>query len=321
MELELIKFSRTAKRVVEVAANVQPGENVCVVTDTNKLSIAEALAKASYAVGAETVICIMTPRQMHGNEPPPVVAAAMKAAQVLIMPTTYAISHSEATQEALKAGARIMILREITEDTFTSGGITADYEEVHTLTDRVAVRFEKASEIHMTTASGSDIRMSKAGQPVFRASGLLREGRKVTGLPIGEAAISPVTGTAEGIIVVDHSIDNIGLLSEPVRVTVEKGRVVKIEGGKEAKLLQGYVQSHDNGDNIAEFAVGTNPCCRLLDNVCEAKYVLGGVHIAVGSNLLLGGNVVSRIHLDMIVLKPDVFLDGEEVVHHGELLI
>ena len=63
MGLESIKFYRTAKRVVEVAANVKPNENVCIVTDTNKLSIAEALAQASYAVGAETVVCIMTPRQ------------------------------------------------------------------------------------------------------------------------------------------------------------------------------------------------------------------------------------------------------------------
>ena len=126
MALESIRLDRTAKMVVETTAQVTPTENVCIVTDTNKLSIAEALARASYALGAETVVCIMTPRQMHGNEPPEVVAAAMKAAQVLIMPTTYAISHTQATRAALQAGARIVILREINEDTFTNGSITAN---------------------------------------------------------------------------------------------------------------------------------------------------------------------------------------------------
>ena len=321
MVLESIKLARTAKMVVEVAAHVAPGENVCIVTDTNKLSIAEALAKASYAVGAETVICIMTPRQKHNEEPPEVVAAAMKAAQVLIMPTTYAISHSEATRAALKAGARIMIHREVTEDTFTNGAITADYEEVHALTNRVADRLETASEIRMTTSLGSDIRMSKAGQWVLRAGGLLRGELRATGLPTGEAAFSPVEGTAEGTIVVDHAIDNIGLLSESVKVTVAKGRIVRIEGGKEASRLEEFVRNNKNGDNVAELAIGTNPCSRMLGNVAEDKVLRGCVHIGIGSNLLLKGNVVSPIHFDLVVLKPTVSLDGEEIVREGELLI
>ncbi|MFC1917106.1 aminopeptidase [Chloroflexota bacterium] len=321
MDLESIKLSRTAKMVVEVAAHVEPGENACIVTDTNKLSIAEALVKASYAVGAETVICIMTPRQKHNEEPPSVVAAAMKAAQVLIMPTTYAISHTEATQAALKSGARIMILREITEETFTNGAITADYEEVHLLTNRVADRLEPVSEVHMTTALGSNIRMSKKGQFVLRAGGLLRGELRATGLPTGEAAFSPIEGTANGVIVVDHSIDNIGLLSEPVKITVEKGCITKIEGGKEAKRLQEYVGNNKNGDNVAELAIGTNPRSRMLGNVAEDKILLGCVHIGIGSNLLLGGNVVSPLHFDLVILKPTVSFDGEEVVREGELLI
>src|SRR4030042_1862434 len=157
MALESIKLDRTARMIVDYAVQVKPGENVCILTDTNKLSIAEALARASYAVGAETVVCIMTPRQMHNEEPPKVIAAAMKAAQVLIMPTTYAITHTETTRAVLQAGARIMVLREITEDTFTNGAMTANYEEVYALTNRLADRFEAASERHMTTALGSHI--------------------------------------------------------------------------------------------------------------------------------------------------------------------
>src|SRR4030042_1607870 len=113
MSLESLKLDRTARMVVDFAVQVKPGENVCILTDTNKLSIAEALARASYAVGAETVVCVMTPRQKHNDEPPKVVAAAMQGAQVLLMPTTYAISHTTATRAAIQAGARVTIPRRI----------------------------------------------------------------------------------------------------------------------------------------------------------------------------------------------------------------
>jgi len=321
MGLESVKLQKMAKMVVEVAVQVKPGQKVCVVTDTNKLSIAEALFAAAYSVGAETVMSIMTPRQKHNEEPPDVVVAAMKAADIVIAPTTYAISHTQATQAALKAGARFMIHREITEDTFTNGAITADYEEVHALTNRIAERFDKGTEVCLTTALGTDLRMTKKGRPILRLGGLLRGDTKVAVLPTGEAAFPPTPGTVEGTIVVDHAIDNIGLLSEPVKITVAKGRIVKIEGGKEAARLQEYVKNNKNGDNIAEFAIGTNPRSRMLGNVAEDKVLRGCVHIGIGSNLLLGGNVVSPIHFDLVILKPTVTVDGQVIDKDGEVLI
>jgi 2,5-dihydroxypyridine 5,6-dioxygenase len=88
MGLETIRLQKTAKMVVEVAIQVKPGQKVCIVTDTNKLRIADALFGAAYAVGAETTMAIMTPRQKHNEEPPEVIIAAMKAADICIVPTT-----------------------------------------------------------------------------------------------------------------------------------------------------------------------------------------------------------------------------------------
>jgi 2,5-dihydroxypyridine 5,6-dioxygenase len=89
MSLESINLAKTVRMVVEVAIQVKPGQKVCIITDTNKLSIADALFGAAYAVGAETTMAIMTPRQKHNEEPSEVIIAAMKAADICIMPTTY----------------------------------------------------------------------------------------------------------------------------------------------------------------------------------------------------------------------------------------
>ncbi len=319
MGFEMMRLAKTAKMAVEVLAGVKPGENVCIATDTNKLSIAQALAEACYAVGAETVVCIMTPRQIHGEEIPPVLAGAMKAAQVVFAPTSYALTHTKGRLAASKAGARILIIREVTEDTFTNGAVTANYEEVYAVTNQLVKRLDAASELRMTTALGSDIRMSIKGRSGVCLAALVRPPAWFASLPSGEAAIAPVEGTAEGTIIVDHAIDSIGVLKEPIKITVRKGRAVSISGGEQAKRFEKLVHSDKNASNIAEFAIGTNPLSRMLGNVAEDKILRGCVHIAVGDNHTIGGKTESGVHLDMVILKPTVWLDGEKVVDKGEL--
>jgi len=314
-------LAASARRVVEVSAAVRPNENVCVVTDTNKLAIAEALAKASAALGAETVVCIMTPRRMHGNEPPAVMAGAMRVADVILAPTTYAITHTDARIAASRAGARTIILRGITEDTFVNGAMQADYAQIHALGSRLAARFGEASRIRMTSPGGSDISMSVAGQRGLCLGGLAREAGTFTSLPSGETAIVPVEGTAEGVVVADHAVDGLGLLSEPIRLTVAKGRVTRIEGGSDARRLLALVEGADaNANNFAEFAIGLNPLSRMLGNLAEDKILRGCVHVAVGDSHTIGGAISSEIHLDHVVLRPTVWLDDEVIVKDGQLL-
>ena len=140
-------------------------------------------------------------------------------------------------------------------------------------------------------------------------------------LPSGEAAIAPVEGNAVGTIIVDHAIDSMGLVKEPIRVNVRKGRAFSIEGGAQAKVLEKLIHSDKNASNIAEFAIGTNPLSRMLGNVAEDKILRGCVHIAVGDNHTIGGEVESCIHLDMVILRPIVWLDGNKIVDEGVLSI
>ena len=319
MGFEAIKLAKTAKMAVEVLLGVKPGESVCIATDTNKLSIAQALAEACYAVGAETVVCIMTPRRIHGEEIPPVLAGAMKAANVVIAPTSYALTHTRGRLAASTAGARILILREVTEDTFINGAITADYEEIYAVTNRLVEHFDAASEIRMVTALGSDVRMSIAGRSGLCLAGLVRPPAWLATLPSGEAAIAPIESSAEGTIIVDHAIDSMGLIKEPIKVNIREGRAISIDGGEQAKVLQKLINSDKNASNIAEFAIGTNPLSRMLGNIAEDKILRGCVHIAVGDNHTIGGEVESCIHLDMVILRPTVWLDGNKIVNEGVL--
>jgi leucyl aminopeptidase (aminopeptidase T) len=41
------------------------------------------------------------------------------------------------------------------------------------------------------------------------------------------------------------------------------------------------------------------------------------VHVALGDNSTFGGNVQAGVHLDGIMLKPTMFLDGKIVIKDG----
>ena len=120
-----MKGARTA---VETCMNVKPDETVLIVTDTGKMKIAEAFAYASASLGAETMITVMKPRKQHREEPPKPIKEAMKACNVILIPTLKSLSHTDARREATKQGARIASMPEITEDMMSIGGLTADYK-------------------------------------------------------------------------------------------------------------------------------------------------------------------------------------------------
>jgi leucyl aminopeptidase (aminopeptidase T) len=312
----------TARMAVKICTNVKRCEEVLIATDSNKMGIADVLAKASREVGAETTISVMHPREMHGNEPPSVVAAAMKAANVILAPTTYSMTHTDAMVEATRAGARAIILRGITEEMMVKGAMTANYEDIRRNSIKLYERLKKGRRIHVASEEGTDLELSIEDRPVFVLAGFAREPGTFAALPDGEVPTSPVEGSAEGMIVFDHTMDGIGLLKDPIRLKVEGGKVTEIYGGEEAKKLRSIIKASDEGaTNIAEFAIGTNPKALLIGNMAEDKKKEGSVHNAIGDNHKLGGTVKSSIHLDGLMVKPTVKLDGEVIARRGKLFI
>jgi len=306
--------------IVHQSARIQPAENVCIVCDTNTFSIAKVLAEACYEAGAETVITMMTPREMHGNEPPRVVAAAMLGADVILAPTTYAITHTAARLEASRCGARTVIMRSITEDSMIRGAMLADYNEVSDTSNRLAARLGRTKRIRLRTEFGTDALFMVEGRQGLALGGVVTEPGKFTSLPSGEAAVAPLEGTTQGRIFIDFAMDGIGLLSQPVQLEVERGRAISVKGGKEAEQLKKLMEADENASHIAEFAIGTNPKSRMKGNMAEDKILRGCVHIAVGDNHTIGGQIQSKVHLDGIILNPTVEMDDQLIVKKGKLL-
>lgn len=316
------KLISVAKNILTTNVCLESGKKVCIISDSGTKNIGEAFWEAATEMGTDPVLCLMRPRQIHGNEPPEAIAAAMKTADILIMPTTYALGHTKARLDASAAGAKVLIMRSVTEDSFLNGAINVDYEDLMEVTNKAAAVLQKGKNVHMTSPQGTDIKLSIENRTAYSFHGMnFREGSNtVFALPAGEAPTSPLEGTAEGILVIDYMIDGIGLLTEPIKLTVKAGRIVEVEGGEQADELRKILAMDPNANNIAEFAIATNPKSRMHGNAAEDKIRRGSVHVGFGDNSkTLNGTVASTVHIDATLYKPSVWIDGNSIIENGEL--
>lgn len=315
-----------ARKIIEVCVAMKPGEKVLVVTDSEMTAIADVVAAAAHERGGDVAVMTMPPREIDGDDPPALVAAAMKQADIIIAPVSRSISHSTAVNEALAAGARMASLAAFTKEMMIRGGIEADFTALRPTCDAVARRFTQAKQARLTTPAGTDLVLELEGRPGNSHACIVDQPGKFTAVPNIEANISPLDGKGEGVIVFDGSIPNLrmGPLRDPVRVTVRNGTIVDVSGGREASIIKKIWAEQENAAvyNIAQLAVGLNPHCIAFTGVFLNDHgAFGTAHIGIGTSTNLGGTTKSPMHFDGMMHKPTLLLDGQPLLKDGELVL
>lgn len=317
-------MSKGARIIVEVCAGVKPGEKAVIVTEPSMMSMAEAIASAVMAADAEAVITVIPPRSADGQEPPAAAAAAMKASDVFFNVVDKSITHTHATRDAAAAGSRGIMMTQFNEDMLKHGGVFADFANIAPQCRAVAEAMAGSKVITVTSPLGTNMTMSAEGRRGNALTCITSKGHFTT-VPTIEANVSPVEGTAEGVIIADASIPyiGIGLLEEPIRCTVEKGFITKVEGGKQAQMLiEDWKKKNDpNVYNIAELGLGLNPACSFIGAMLEDEGVYGSVHFGIGTNITLGGHTKAACHYDLILKNCTVIADGKTILKDGKIVI
>ena len=88
---------KIAEGVLTSCLAVKPGEEILVITDDSRKEIGQAIYDAAGNLGCEKILMVMKEREVSGQEPPKVIAEAMKAADVVIAPTAQSLTHTNAT--------------------------------------------------------------------------------------------------------------------------------------------------------------------------------------------------------------------------------
>jgi leucyl aminopeptidase (aminopeptidase T) len=312
------ELDRAVRAVVRDCLAVKEGEEVLVVCNPATQHLGERLREEAADAGADAVLTVISERASHAAEPPKTVAEAMAGADVILAPTVQSLSHTAARKRATENGARAATLPGVTED-MLARVMSADMEGLRRKGHAVAEALDKASEARITDSNGTDLHLDISGREAIPDAGELTERGAFGNLPCGEGFVSPAGGN--GTLVVDGSMAGVGLVDGPVELVVEGGHLTSARGGQGMAFMELLTEHGEDGTNIAELGVGTNEKAKLTGEILEDEKILGSCHIAFGASAGIGGTVQVPVHLDCVVMKPTLELDGEAIVRDGELLI
>jgi leucyl aminopeptidase (aminopeptidase T) len=309
-----------ALTAVRDCLGIQPHETLLVVTDPPLGPLARVLVQAARPLAREVVLLEYQERELNGQEPPQPVPAAMAAVNAVLAVTSKSITHTAARRAACAAGARVATMPGITQECLIRT-MNADYRTIAERTIRVAGLLSGARIAHLTSELGTDLTLPINGITAIASTGLILNPGQWGNLPSGEAYLRPEEGKAEGVVVVDGALAGIGTVSEPVHITVKDGAAVDVEGGEDAHRFAAMLDKvGPAARNVAELGVGTNDRAVLTGKILEDEKILGTVHVAFGNNASMGGTVDVPFHVDGIILKPTLGLDGEVILRDGKPL-
>jgi leucyl aminopeptidase (aminopeptidase T) len=294
-------------------------DSVLILCNDPQLAIAEALNDAAGPRAASVRVLAFDGGTRHGEEPPADVRSAMEGATVIFAPTTFSLSHTQARQEATRRGIRMATMPGITEEVFRRA-LDVDYGELKRAGEWLAAQLSAASSCRVTSPGGTDLVVELSGRSGISDDGDLSAVGAFGNLPAGEAFIAPLETSGEGTIVFDGALGGYGLLEEPVPVVLSEGRLVDTRGAVGEWLAATLDAGGEHGRSLAELGIGTNPAARLTGNILEDEKALGTIHLAFGTSAGIGGVNRSSVHIDGLVLRPTLELDGRRLLEDGLLV-
>src|SRR3954454_1661383 len=236
---------------------ISPGEDVLVVCNPVTEEIGALMRIEAQGDGADATLAVISERDSAAAEPPRTVAAAMAAADVILAPTIQSLSHTEARKIASEAGVRVGSLPGVTED-MLGRLMTSDLEEIRRRGWAIVTALNRGSQARITCPHGSDLRIALEGRLGIVDAGELGNRGAFGNLPCGEGFIAPLEGATEGVLVVDGSIAEVGLVDTPTALTVGEGHRVGGTRSAGSRLLELLSVLGEEGTNVAELGIGTN---------------------------------------------------------------
>ncbi len=312
---------------VESCLHVKPGEEVLIVSDTQMSeNIKNGLMAAIRAAGGEVQLLTFVTRSRANEEVPRTVASAIKQADKTIIATTHSMIHTSATKEAVDAGKILLCMPLITEDMIlrTWPTSTDELKELRESTVKLARIIDSSKKVRLTSPEGTDLTLEVGKYKTLWNYGVV-EKPGLEFMPGGQTATCPVEGTANGQYVIDVStgFPAYRLVRDPITCIAKDGTVVDIKGGRDAEEFKQYLESlsDPNVFHVAELGTGTNPRCRFTGNALEDERKPGSVRIAVGTDMMFGGKVRAKTHVDGMMSHTTLEFDGKTVIKNGELVI
>ena len=326
------KMIQAAKAAMINVMDVNEKDLVLVVTDLARKSIGDAFADAAKEIGCGTDLYLLPEEKRPLADVPGGMFEKLEGKTAVINVFT---GKAEETPFRIKwiravlATGRIRLGHApgITEDMMLHGPMNIDYPQMMQSVEKMLQALDGAKEAHITAPGGTDLHLVIENRAFQTDVHITTE--HFGNLPAGEIWCAPAEDAANGVLVCDGSIGDLGMVPSPVRITIRKGIIEDIACGDAALLnrLREVLYVDDEAHVIGEFGIGLNPGARITGNLLEDEKAFRTIHIAFGNNEEMpGGRNRSQTHRDFLVKNPTVtvtYRDGREkiLIREGEIQV
>ena len=311
------RLMSAAKQAVTGSLKVRKGENFLIVTDRQKMKIAEALAYWGKRRGAQVTTYLMTETLRPITEPTEIFKLMMKKADVSVYMLDARVEEKPFRGYMVEHGGkkgRICMMPGITVS-MMERLVNIDFRKLDRLTKKTIRALKDKTEVRVTNSLGTDITFSVKGRRWEPDNGDISRMGSHGNLPAGECYTCPVESTFTGKLVISLIDDKIGRGT----MIFEKGRLVDYKGRGIAQIVK-QIGKDETGYMVGEFGVGTNRGAKICRNMLEAEKAFGTVHFAIGDSYGLGKNK-SKWHFDALIEKVTLTAGRTTIIKNGRFLL
>jgi 2,5-dihydroxypyridine 5,6-dioxygenase len=327
------ELGKAAKILCEDLFKLKPGETFVITADTEcEKRVIDATATAAFACDAKPMVIYTASPLGVGKAADPMLpleslTAALLKADAWVEFNNKWLLYSTPYDIAMKENKKLrhLCLVGMNVDMMVRNIGRVDYPNLEKFMKLVTKKTLSAKHMRITTPAGTDVEFNNepGRKPIMELGYADTPGSHMMA---GQIGWSPNFESINGTIVFDGSLvpPIVGILKEPVRLTIRKGEVVKIEGGKEATEYEKWLKSfnHPQMLKLAHVCYGFNPGARLTGDILEDERVWGGTEWGLGNvgAILVPGGISGPSHTDGICLNSSVWLDGVQIMDKGQLL-
>lgn len=323
-----------AQKLIQEIFAVQPGEIVTMTLDyDSNQTVARVIADAVQEAGAFPML-LQTPtpggvgKAADPDLPVDALSGALLSSDVWIELNHQWLLYSTPFERAYQNNKKLryMCLADFDEGLLIRTVGHVETAQLRTFMDRTAQLHKQAKTMRVTTPAGTDVHFElEPRHYVCVDSG--DASRPGMHMLTGQLNIVPRFKSIQGTIVFDGSVTPpFGrVLREPIRLTVEGGVIVKVEGGQEAQEYEAWLRHFDDPGmlKMAHIAYGFNPGAILTGSVVEDERVWGCTEWGIGYVSTIdappdGQEAVS--HSDGICLNSSVWLDDRQIMAEGKIV-
>jgi len=317
------------------------GETVAVVSDlTTRQEYVDAAFVAAQELGADIYEMTVSATPSWTKVGAPTIGKCKGTLEALCAADMVLIFHiplfTSWLKKVMDSGTRVLMVHDAPDDLvelMAPPGLKEAMKYAESL-------YRKTRRVRVTRGDGTDLTYECGEYPVMTQWGYSDEPGHFDLWGAGHIHTFPNEGSAHGTVTIAPGdiiiLPYCRFVTDPIRLEIRGGHIVKLEGGLDAKLMRDWLDdgksSADDRDPYAlsHLGWGMNPQARWYwmalhgdtpeRNRAAARVFPGNFLFSTGPNTQGGGNRSTRGHYDVPMRDCTVELDGKTIIDAGRIV-